>query len=102
MRTAEDGLPSNLAGPGSTGRPGGGQLRRLPGEAAGRELAAREQRKRKALLKLATMSAVNTLAQFDWISCSGVPKAQILELSHLTFVERAENVVLLGPSTAAQ
>lgn len=27
-----------------------------------------------------------------------MPKAQILELGHLSFVERAENVVLLGPS----
>jgi DNA replication protein DnaC len=64
----------------------------------GRELAAREQRKRVTLLKLATMSAVKTLEQFDWNAGSGAPKAQILELSHLAFVERAENVVLLGPS----
>jgi len=26
------------------------------------------------------------------------PKAQIIELGHLAFVERAENVVMLGPS----
>src|SRR5262249_27282407 len=31
-------------------------------------------------------------------AASGAPKAQILELSHLAFVARAENVVLLGPS----
>ncbi len=62
------------------------------------ELAAREQRKRTTLLKLATLSAVKTLEQFDWSAASGAPKAQILELSHLAFVERAENVVLLGPS----
>lgn len=62
------------------------------------ELAAREQRKRTTLLKLATLSTVKTLEQFDWSAASGAPKAQILELSHLAFVERAENVVLLGPS----
>jgi DNA replication protein DnaC len=62
------------------------------------ESAAREQRKRSTLLKLATMPAVKTLEQFDWSAGSGAPKAQIQELAHLTFVERAENVVLLGPS----
>jgi DNA replication protein DnaC len=64
----------------------------------GCELAAREQRKRSVLLKLATLSSVKTLEQFDWNAAGGVPKAQILELGHLSFVERAENVVLLGPS----
>ncbi len=62
------------------------------------ESAAREQRKRTTLMKLATMPAVKTLEQFDWAIGSGPPKAQIQELAHLTFVERAENVVLLGPS----
>lgn len=62
------------------------------------ESAAREQRKRSTLLKLATMPTVKTLEQFDWAAGGGAPKAQIQELAHLAFVERAENVVLLGPS----
>lgn len=62
------------------------------------ESAAREQRKRTTLMKLATMPAVKTLEQFDWSIGSGAPKAQVQELAHLTFIERAENVVLLGPS----
>lgn len=62
------------------------------------EWAAREQRKRAMLMKLATMPTVKTLEQFDWSVASGAPKAQIQELAHLAFVERAENVVLLGPS----
>jgi DNA replication protein DnaC len=62
------------------------------------ESAAREQRKRTTLMKLATMPVVKTLEQFDWSVASGAPKAQIQELAHLAFVERAENVVLLGPS----
>ena len=62
------------------------------------ESAAREQRKRTTLMKLATMPTVKTLEQFDWSIGSGAPKAQIQELAHLAFVERAENVVLLGPS----
>lgn len=62
-----------------------------------RELVAREHRKRATLLKLATTSAVKTLEQFDWNAGSGAPKAQV-ELAHLAFGERAENVVQLGPS----
>jgi DNA replication protein DnaC len=62
------------------------------------EVSAREQRKRTTLMKLATMPAIKTLEQFDWAAAAGAPKAQIQELAHLAFVQRAENVVLLGPS----
>jgi DNA replication protein DnaC len=62
------------------------------------EARARHERKVTMLMKLATMPAVKTLEQFDWKEAPGAPKAQILELAHLAFVERAENVVLLGPS----
>ena len=62
------------------------------------EQVAREERKRTVLMRLATMPAIKTLEQFDWAQGGGAPKAQIVELGHLAFVERAENVVLLGPS----
>lgn len=62
------------------------------------EQAARQERRRATLLKFAGMPAVKTLEQFDWAAASGAPKAQIQELVHLAFIERAENVVLLGPS----
>ena len=62
------------------------------------ELTAREERKRTVLLRLATMPAIKTLEQIDWAQAGGAPKPQIVELGHLAFVERAENVVLLGPS----
>ena len=62
------------------------------------ETRARHERKVATLLKLATMPGVKTLDQFDWKEAPGAPKAQILELAHLAFVERAENVVMLGPS----
>jgi DNA replication protein DnaC len=62
------------------------------------ELLARDERRANTLLKLATMPSVKTLEQFDWSHAGGAPKAQILELAHLAFVQRAENVVLLGPS----
>ncbi len=64
----------------------------------GSEARAREERKVTTLMKLATMPAVKTLEQIDWTHASGMPKAQMQELAHLAFVERAENVVLLGPS----
>jgi DNA replication protein DnaC len=62
------------------------------------EWTAREQRKREMLLKLATLPGIKTLEQFDWSAAAGAPKAQVQELAHLAFVQRAENVVLLGPS----
>jgi DNA replication protein DnaC len=62
------------------------------------ELGARHERRASTLLKLSTMPAVKTLEQFDWSHAGGAPKAQIQELAHLAFVQRAENVVLLGPS----
>lgn len=62
------------------------------------EFVAREERKRVTMMRLATMPSMKTLEQFDWTQATGAPKAQILELGHLAFVERAENVVLLGPS----
>ena len=62
------------------------------------EQVAREERKRTVLMRLATMPAIKTLDQFDWAQAGGAPKAQIVELGHLAFVERAENVVMLGPS----
>jgi DNA replication protein DnaC len=62
------------------------------------EARARHERKVTTLMKLATMPAVKTLEQFDWKEAPGAPKAQIQELAHLAFVERAENVVMLGPS----
>lgn len=62
------------------------------------ETAARGERQRQTLMKLATLPTVKTLEQFDFGFASGAPRAQIQELASLTFVARAENVVLLGPS----
>lgn len=62
------------------------------------EVAARDERRIAMMTKLATMPATKTLEQIDWSHAGGAPKAQIQELAHLAFVQRAENVVLLGPS----
>jgi DNA replication protein DnaC len=62
------------------------------------ESAARVERQRGTLLKLATLPTVKTLEQFDFTFASGAPRAQIQELGALAFIPRAENIVLLGPS----
>ena len=62
------------------------------------ELGAREERKRQTLTKLASLPGIKTLEQYDFGFASGAPRAQIQELGSLAFIERAENVVLLGPS----
>jgi len=59
---------------------------------------ARLERQRQTLLKLATLPGIKTLEQYDFAFASGAPRLQIQELAALSFVERAENVVLLGPS----
>ena len=43
-------------------------------------------------------SWVKTLDQYDFDFAVGAPKKQIMELAGLAFIERAENVVFLGPS----
>jgi len=62
------------------------------------ECEARDGRSREVLLKMATLPAVKTLESYDFAFASGAPRAQLKELGSLAFIERAENVVLLGPS----
>jgi DNA replication protein DnaC len=62
------------------------------------EIEARGERTRATLLKLAALPAVKTLEQYDFAFATGAPRAQIQELASLAFIERAENIVLLGPS----
>jgi len=62
------------------------------------EAMARAERMRRMLTRLAGFPAIKTLDEFDFEFALGVSKALVLELGSLAFVERAENVVLLGPS----
>ena len=62
------------------------------------ENGARVERQRDVLLKLATLPSIRTLEQYDFAFASGAPRAQIQELASLAFIERAENIVFLGPS----
>jgi DNA replication protein DnaC len=62
------------------------------------ERAARQERVRQALLKISSLPAIKSLEGYDFTFATGAPKAQIQELASLSFIERAENIVLLGPS----
>lgn len=62
------------------------------------EAALRAERSRQMLVKLATFPSVKTLEQFDFEAAAGIPKARVDELAGLAFIERRENVILLGPS----
>lgn len=62
------------------------------------EAAGRQVRKQSMLTRLAGFPAIKTLEDFDFPFAAGVKKRQIDELAGLGFVERQENIVLVGPS----
>ena len=51
--------------------------------------------------RVAGFPTIKTLDGFDFGFAAGVPRPQIHELAGLAFIERAENVVFLGPSGVA-
>lgn len=62
------------------------------------EQEARAQRTRETLLKLAGLPALKRFEDYDFRFATGAPRQQLQELTSLAFIERAENIVLLGPS----
>jgi len=63
-----------------------------------RETQIRQERTREILLRMAGFPAIKTLEAYDFGFACGVPKSQIQELASLAFIERSENIVLIGPS----
>ena len=61
------------------------------------ERESRRARARELFARIAGFPAIKTLDQYDF-AFAGAPRMQIMELGSLAFVERAENVVFLGPS----
>jgi len=59
---------------------------------------ARRVRSREILTRTAGFPALKTLEAYDFTFATGAPHSQIQELASLSFVERAEDIVLLGPS----
>lgn len=62
------------------------------------EKRARHQRKQHIFTRMAGFPSLKTLEDFDFNFASGVPKKQVMELATLSFIERQENIVMLGPS----
>lgn len=62
------------------------------------EIEARAERTRVTLTKFAGFPMSKTIDDYDFKFATGAPRKQIKELTGLAFIERKENVVLLGPS----
>lgn len=62
------------------------------------EVHSREFKQRELLLKFASLPSVKQIDQYDFKFATGAPKKQIQELASLAFLERADNIVFLGPS----
>ena len=62
------------------------------------EIQTRHQRKQTMLTRMAGFPSIKTLEEFNFQFASGVPKKVVNELATLAFIERQENVILLGPS----
>ncbi|KAG0304440.1 hypothetical protein BGZ97_001489 [Linnemannia gamsii] len=62
------------------------------------EAAGRKARQQSVLTRMAGFPAIKTLDEFNYDFAKSVKKAQLEELAALSFVERNENVVLVGPS----
>jgi len=61
------------------------------------EWSGRHQRGVEARLKMARFPWIKTLEQFDFTFQPSIDRKVVRELAGLSFVERAENVILLGP-----
>lgn len=62
------------------------------------ELDEKAQRSRSTLLKFAGLPSIKRLEDYDFSFATGAPKKQIQSYHSLTFIERQENIVFLGPS----
>lgn len=62
------------------------------------EQSSRQQRTRSILLKMAGFPAIKQMDEYDFKFVVGAPKKQIEALTSLNFIQRKENLVLLGPS----
>ena len=63
----------------------------------GAQIALRNNRRLQVAMRSSRLPAVKTLAQFDFAFQPSVKREQVESLHELGFVDRAENVILLGP-----
>ena len=59
---------------------------------------ARQIRSRTMLMRTAGFPVLKTMDDYDFHFATGAPQKQLRGLMSLSFVERHENIVLLGPS----
>ncbi len=57
---------------------------------------ARHQRKQAMYTRMAAFPAVKTFEEYDFTFATGAPQKQLQSLRSLSFIERNENIVLLG------
>jgi DNA replication protein DnaC len=62
------------------------------------ELSQRRQRAAKTRLKLSRLPATKSLEEFEEEVVEGISRKKLNELGSLAFIERRENIVLMGPS----
>ena len=62
------------------------------------ELDARRLRSQAMLVRIAGFPTIKLLEDFDFRFAKGAPKKTIQNLASLAFIERKENIILLGPS----
>ena len=67
------------------------------GEVLGSHIALRNQRRLQTALRCARLPAVKRLGEFDFSFQPSIPREQLENLHTLSFIERRENVVFLGP-----
>ncbi|AJJ49237.1 istB-like ATP binding family protein [Yersinia pestis] len=53
---------------------------------------------RRCYTRMAAFPAVKTFEEYDFTFATGAPQKQLQSLRSLSFIERNENIVLLGPS----
>ncbi len=62
------------------------------------ELEEKTQRSRSSLLKFSGLPSIKHLEDYDFGFATGAPKKQIQSYYSLSFIERQENIIFLGPS----
>ena len=61
------------------------------------EVAQKDQRRIETAIKLSGLPYIKTIDEFDFAFQAGVNRQQVMNLFDLTFMDRKENVLFLGP-----
>jgi DNA replication protein DnaC len=61
------------------------------------EVAQKEQKRITTVLRISGLPYLKTIDDFDFAFQPGIDKRQVMNLFDLTFIERKENIIFLGP-----